>query len=234
MFADWTGGGTGGGANSDVAVANAAAKRSRAGPGPLRLRSDADSFETAAEYISMDDLSLAEQGGVAGGVPLAAASRTNLRSLRRCDARHVIGLAYKVAIDALFIAAAVETLKSAWGSGADKSKDTAGDRDACIRPRDTALDDRACVSWARADPLLWNDEAVQTAIADCVSQCIAKQMSCQRSWVTKTQQNNCKGWLPWSSSKCPVEEHVNNICISDRPNGCTINKALNVDVPDPE
>lgn len=204
--------------------------------GPLRQRSDTDSFHTAHEFISLDDLRAAEEGraGMAGGVLVQAAARTNLRSRRACDSRHPIKIAYQVAFQSFVWGTGIFSLQLGIRQMMKSSKDGNAKRDVCSEVHNEFFDGRYCASWAKGDAMYYDEKAVKEAIEDCVSQCVVNKLSCQRSWATKTQQHNCKSWWHWWGDKCGIEEHVNNFCISDRPKGCTINKALNVDVPDPE
>lgn len=223
----------------------------RSGPQRRQSEASADSFETAREFISMDGLGAQEEGraavgeGLAGGVAVQAGARTNLRSRMACSARHVIDLVKspnvqkpaKAAASGVMLLGAIATIYSAWAPATADSKNGKNmKRSVCVEIHDGELDDRACLSFAKGEPVYSTPAAADKAIRDCFEGCVAQGKSCQRTWRSKTQQHSCPGWLswlPWANDKCPVEEHFTNICISDRPNGCTMNYKLNVDCPDP-
>lgn len=91
----------------------------------------------------------------------------------------------------------------------------------------TAKEDagRICTSYAKADPIYYDESTISNTLVSCTQSCIQTEQSCQFAIRSKTQRNNCRpswcpDWFPewpFCSPKCDVEEH----CISNRPKGCS-------------
>ncbi|BEJ16622.1 hypothetical protein CspHIS471_0600230 [Cutaneotrichosporon sp. HIS471] len=174
------------------------------------------------------------EAGLAGGVAVVEGARTSICSRFKCDKKHVISIILGSATLFGTILGLVGLIQSNTNKAVVQAA-TDHRQDVCTSSEEYG---KVCVSYSAKNSPIYNDEeTIKRALDSCTEDCIKNPQSCQFSPHSKTQLNNCSSWwcpFPWCSSKCDVEEHTNNMCISNRPKGCTFNKALDCDVEDPE